>query len=368
MRVCLISTEIFAWNKYGGFGRATRLIGRELIKKGIEVFAVVPRRVGQNEVEILDGIKVFGFPSYNPLFAKKLFRDCNADIYHSQEPSFSTFLAMGEMPRRIHLITSRDPKFFKDWFNELMHPSYSKIQVLGNFLFEDNFLVKKSLRSSNGVFCAAKFLNKKVLKKYRLKSEVPFLPTPVEIPKRKLVKSETPTVCYLGRLDRRKRPELFFRLAESFPDVKFIASGRGRDTNYEKYLRKKYSGLKNLIITGFINQFENNKISEILEKSWVLVNTAVREGLPNSFLEALAHKCALLSSLNPENVTERFGYFAKNGSFEEGLKILLENNSWENKGELGRNYVQENYELEYSIEKHIGIYNKMLNGNGNAVN
>jgi len=34
MRVCLISVEIFAWGKYGGFGRATRLIGRELAKRG----------------------------------------------------------------------------------------------------------------------------------------------------------------------------------------------------------------------------------------------------------------------------------------------------------------------------------------------
>jgi len=44
MRVCLICVEIFAWGKYGGFGRATRLIGRELAKRGVEVFAVVPRK------------------------------------------------------------------------------------------------------------------------------------------------------------------------------------------------------------------------------------------------------------------------------------------------------------------------------------
>jgi len=27
MRICLISVEIFSWGKYGGFGRATRIIG-----------------------------------------------------------------------------------------------------------------------------------------------------------------------------------------------------------------------------------------------------------------------------------------------------------------------------------------------------
>jgi len=33
MRVCFICVEIFAWGKYGGFGRATRTFGRELAKK-----------------------------------------------------------------------------------------------------------------------------------------------------------------------------------------------------------------------------------------------------------------------------------------------------------------------------------------------
>jgi len=65
MKICLISVEIFAWGKYGGFGRATRTIGRELAKRGVDVCAVVPLRKGQKPVENLDGITVYGFP---PLF------------------------------------------------------------------------------------------------------------------------------------------------------------------------------------------------------------------------------------------------------------------------------------------------------------
>ncbi len=73
MRVCLISVEIFAWGKYGGFGRATRLIGRELARRGVEVTAVIPRRQDQKPVEYLDGIRVLGFkprelPSVPDLF------------------------------------------------------------------------------------------------------------------------------------------------------------------------------------------------------------------------------------------------------------------------------------------------------------
>ena len=61
MRICLICVEIFAWGKYGGFGKATRTIGRELARRGHEVYAVVPRRQGQRPEESLDGIRVLGF-------------------------------------------------------------------------------------------------------------------------------------------------------------------------------------------------------------------------------------------------------------------------------------------------------------------
>jgi len=356
--------EIFAWNKYGGFGKATRIIGKELVKCGIEVSAVIPRRNGQREFEVLDGIKVFSFHKTNPFYARKLFKKCNADIYHSEEPSFGTYLAMKEMPEKIHLVTSRDTKFFNDWVREFINPSFNKIQVLANYLYEDNYFVKRSVRKANRVFCAAKFLNGKVSKKYSLKNAVEFLPTPIEVPKKEIVKSGFPTVCYLARWDKRKKPELFFQLAESFPEIKFIAIGKGRNNNYDRYLRKKYSGLKNLMMTGFINQFETDELSKILETSWILVNTATREGLPNAFLEALAHKCAILSSLNPENVTERFGYFVKNDDFKEGLIKLLDNDNWRIKGEQGQEYVKENYELSSSIKQHIKIYQNILNNNG----
>ena len=353
--------EIFAWGKYGGFGRVTRTIGRELVKRGIEVFAVVPRRNDQKEFEILEGIQVFSFPNYNPFLAKKIFKDINADIYHSEEPSFGTYLAMKEMPNKIHIVTSRDPKFWNDWVREFIHPSYNKFQVIANYLYEDNFLVRKSVQKVNRVFSTAKFLREKISQKYSLKSEIEFLPTPIEVPIRKIEKSKEPTICYLARWDKRKKPELFFQLAKSFPEIKFIAIGMGRNRSYDSYLRKKYSNLRNLTMTGFINQFDNNGIDKILDASWILVNTATREGLPNSFLEALAHKCAILSSLNPENVTERFGYCVKNDDFNEGLIKLLENNNWRMKGEQGQNYVKENYELNKSIELHISIYKIFLN-------
>jgi glycosyltransferase involved in cell wall biosynthesis len=360
MKICFICTEIFAWDKFGGFGRVTRTIGRELVKRGIEICAVVPRQKVQESYEILDGMKVFGFSKSNPFTAEEILVKCNADIYHSEEPSFITYLAMKILPEKIHLVTSRDPRTITDWKLEFLYPSANILQVFTNFIFENNFLVSRAVRKAAKVFYTAKFLEEKVKQKYRLIKPADFLPTPIWIPQKKIIKSDSPLVCFIARIDRRKRPEIFFRLAKIFPEIKFIVVGKSRSINFENSLRKKYENLKNLEITGFINQFENNRISEILEKSWVLVNPSVREGLPNSFLEALAHKCAILSSVNPENIVEKFGFYVKDDDFAAGLNNLLTNNNWKKKGEDGQRYVIENYELDYTIEKHIKIYKEVL--------
>jgi hypothetical protein len=69
LKVCLISNQIAAWGKIGGFGTATRALGAGLAKRGIDVSAVVVRRPenGQKKVEMLDGITVYGAGSFETL-------------------------------------------------------------------------------------------------------------------------------------------------------------------------------------------------------------------------------------------------------------------------------------------------------------
>ncbi len=359
MRICLICVEIFAWGKYGGFGQATRIIGRELAKRGIEVFAVVPRRKGQKPVEELDGITVLSFQPNFPWSLIELYRKCNADIYHSQQPSLGTYLAMKAMPDRKHITTCRDPKNTYDWRIEIGLASLSKLKVLASYLYEDNFLVKKAVIRADGVFCAADHLIPKVKFKYDLRSVPSLLPTPVAVPGN-VKKAITPTVCFLARWDRRKRPELFFELAREFPRIIFIGIGIAQDSKWDNYLRKAYSKLPNLEMTGFIDQFSTNDLSSILEKSWVLVNTSMREGLPVSFLEAAANRCAILSGVDPDGFASKFGYCVKDDNFVEGLEFLLEDDRWKERGEYGYEYIKETFEMNKAINRHIDVYEQVL--------
>jgi glycosyltransferase involved in cell wall biosynthesis len=359
MRICLISVEIFAWGKYGGFGRATRLIGRELAKRGIEVTAIVPRRKDQRPVENLDGIRVLSFKPSELFSATNLFRQANADIYHSEEPSLGTYLAMRAMPDRKHIITFRDPRDSQDWRTEFRLPSLNPAQVIANWLYEDNWLVENAVRHAHGWYAAANMLVPKARKKYHLLVDPKFLPTPVVIPQ-ELHKSSTPTACFVSRLDKRKRPEIFFELARSFPDVHFLAAGRSRNPQWDEHLRSTYAHLPNLEMLGFIDQFSNNDLAQLLERSWILINTAVREGLPNSFIEAAAHGCAILSSVDPDGFASHFGYNAQKDDFVTGLQALLKDNTWEARGRLGREHVRQQFESGKAIDQHIRLYQGLL--------
>ncbi len=359
MRVCFICVEIFAWGKYGGFGRATRMLGRELVRKGIEVFAVVPQRKGQRAVENLDGITVLGFPGYDPLRMLRLFRNCDAAIYHSQQPSFGTFLAQRAMPTRQHIATFRDPKLFEDWRVEFQNPSQSRLQVAMNCVYEDLLFVRQSICRLDRRYCAAGFLNEKLQKKYGFPHPLETLPTPVALNAR-VVKATRPTVCFVGRWDRRKRPELYFELAIRFPSVKFIAVGQSRDPVWESELKNRYSHVTNLQLIGFVDQFRSTRLTEVLGESWVLVNTAAREGMPTSMLEAMASQCAILSHVNPDNIATRFGYHAESGDFERGLSMLLRNDTWRALGQAGYQYVRDHHELHTVIDKHVAVYQSLL--------
>ena len=365
MKICLVSVEIFAWGKYGGFGRATRTIGRELAARGHEVFAVVPRREGQKAVEQLDGMTVLSFPPRNSLASTPLLREANAQIYHSCEPSFATYLAQRALPDRVHVVTCRDPRDWEDWKTEFALPSRSRFRVVANYLYENGPLVRRGVQRADAVYTAAKCLIPKAAAMYRLRTPPVFLPTPIPIPA-SVQKAARPTVCFVGRLDRRKRPELFLQLAERLPDVQFIAVGASNDKNWDSHLHERYGSLPNLDMRGFVDQFRTDDLSQILGASWIIMNTSAREGLPNSMLEAAAHRCAILSSVDPDGFAVDFGRHVQDDDFESGLRHLLENDRWRELGLAAWRYVASTFATEPAIDGHIGAYRHLLKKRSHA--
>jgi glycosyltransferase involved in cell wall biosynthesis len=49
-------------------------------------------------------------------------------------------------------------------------------------------------------------------------------------------------------------------------------------------------------------------------------------------------------------------------AFTDGLERLLAGDAWRAKGEGGRQYVREHYELENVVDRHLAIYQETLHG------
>lgn len=365
MKICLISNQIAAWGKIGGFGTATRAIGKGLVEQGHDVSAVVPRRKrgGQKSFEILDGISVYGMSAWKTLTSGKIFNQINADIYHSQEPTIASYFARKVVPDAIHIVTCRDPRNFRDHFIELSHTNIKRLILspISTWLYEGSPWVKMAVRNADLVLTPAPtLLNRKIRRIYGSDVNAVFVPSPVDIPEEPVRKSDEPTIIFVGRWDRRKRIELFFKLANKNQHVKFIALGRSHDKSYDRFLRKKYGDLPNLDLPGYVSRFDTPGITEYYKKAWIIINTSAREGLPYTFIECLAYECAILSCLNPEEFASRFGYYAKNEDFQNGLDWLLDNDRWRELGRSGANYVRKIFNEENSILQHTMIFRELM--------
>ena len=373
IRVCLIATELKGFGPYGGFGVLTYDIATGLAKKGLDVFVAMPRKEGQAPVERIGNVNVISYPlpscnEPNVLYAglkfvlpfAGVYRMIDADIYHSQEASLGTALAQIASPDKKHFVSFIDPRNFHDWTIEWAHRNLNKFEIL-KYYIKYQWETGGAARRANGNYCHTKHIIDKAKQIFWLAEKPGFLPSPTRMLEISAAKAAAPTVCYLGRWDERKRPELFFELAVKFPDVKFVAVGAClNDAVRDKALRQHYLRLKNVEAPGWLAEKES---ASILDRAWIIINTSTREGLPVTYLEAGAHKCAILSHCNTDDFASNFGFWAQKGDladYEKGLKFLLSNNQWKDLGEKAYNYVLNTHEYNRVIDQHIAIYERAL--------
>lgn len=369
MRICFVSPEIFHWGTYGGFGYLTRLLGAKLAEKGVDVTVVTQRRKGQNEYETLDGIKVLGYPPHGTGFGSlsarkesiKYYIKADADIYHSQAISYSTYAAHIAAPEKKHILTFQDPYDWDEWRRiAKVEPRYGTLKHQLRIEAEIRILAE-TCRKMDKLYSQAHFLIPKAIKLYKLEIIPEYLPNPVPIPDEVSEKAEKPTVCFLARWDLQKRVEIFLELAKTHPEIDFIAMGKSHDPEKDQRLRHEYGNVPNLRLTGFVSEQEKQ---DILGKSWALLNTSIREALPVSFLEALASETPVISGENPDNLVSDFGYKVQNDEYEAGLSWLLDSDDRFKRGRNGRRHVSRVYEADHVADLHICEYERIIEASG----
>ncbi|HEX6533467.1 MAG TPA: glycosyltransferase [Gemmatimonadaceae bacterium] len=358
LRVCLISSSFYGWGHYSGPGRVTRMLGRELARRGARVTAIVPRRHGQREVEQVDGITVLGYPAGSPWHALRLSRECDADIYHSQGPTLATLLAAAARPRRRHVITLRDAPSLRELGRSVRALIPDRARDVLPVLRDEHPLRWLGAVPANAVYCSAEELV--ALARARLhRRTAGFLPAPVSVPRR-VQKSRVPTVCFLGSWAPHRHPERVLALAARFPSVRIIAIGRSPDRAHDLELRRAFARYANLHAPGAVNQFRSDALSQTLSESWVLVSTGGGRGLPDACVEGAAHGCAILSDADPDAFATRFGHHAATGDLAAGLEALLAGDAWRELGARGHAHVLATFDAEVALRRHLDAYGEVL--------
>ncbi len=360
-RICIVTSIFHGFGKQGGFGVMARTLAKSLVGEGFEVVVAVPRRRGQSPRIEMEGYVVLGLGRAEML-RPATYQGIGADLYHSQSPNLMTVAAMVGEPSKKHVITCRDPRDVRDWVVELKDATWKRrLRNLPLALFEAGPLISYAVRKADAVGYAAEHLKAKIERMYRPKMEPVLLPNIESMPAHLPTKADRPKVCFIGRLDRRKRPELFIQLARQFPEVGFVMVGRAEDEAWQHRLEAMAKPCDNLTILGYIDKFvDERRFYESFEDAWIFVNTASREAFPLAFFEAGGRGCAILSHVDPDGTASRFGYWAKRDDFAQGLRWLLEQDRWKSKGHQAYEFFRTMYDQRAAIERHVTLYQRLL--------
>ncbi len=359
-RVCLITSIFHGFGKIGGFGTMAKSLAMVLTDAGYQVIVAAPRRKGQARVTNVRGFTVLGL-TLRELVDPRFYAAVDADLYHSQSPNLMSAAAMRARPEARHIITCRDPRTLADWFIEIRDATWKrKLRNVALMLFEEGPIVSRAIRKADTVAFAARFLEQKINDMYRPGKPLRFLPNIEDVPASIPEKSLTPTVCWVGRFDRRKRPELYIELARKFPEVSFLMVGRAEDAAWQAQLEDMAAPLHNLNLPGYLDKFDDSQFYDVYDASWVFVNTASREAHPLTFFEAAGRGCAILSYVNPDDFASGFGYWAEAEDFAKGLEWLLEGDRWRDQGTKAHQYVREHYRYEVAADAHLKLYAELL--------
>jgi glycosyltransferase involved in cell wall biosynthesis len=398
-------------NIHGGFGFLTKMKAEYLVKEGYDVHVFVPRESfydnANGNVEI-NGVKVHTYKtdslSSRPIRAIKglmgvahnkyfnaALREFRPDILQAEDTPPLDILRNTSMEIPFVLVF-QDPFDYYD-INLLMdsEKDYLEIPITGKVGYEmkdaeyhfQNKRIVKAIHKKNfvkpvhsfitknrylEVYAEAGFIAGKSKNLFFLPKMPNILHNPVNVYYAAGKKNENPTICWVARWDPQKRPDMALLIAKQLPEVNFIMIGTANRNSahyeiVEEYLKKKFSALKNLKILGFVAEQDKR---EIIGKSWALLNTSIREGLPITFLEALAEGTPIISYVDPDQYVTNFGIKAESytvKAFADAINSVIKNEGFKEIRSRSVPFIKKNHETAIVMSQHISIYDKMLSNN-----
>jgi len=323
---------IFNWRdvknpEAGGAEVFTHENAKRWVRMGHEVTLFTSEFNGCKKEEIIDGVKVvraggryFVYMKareyYRKYFSKEKF-DIVIDEINTVPFFTPKFVSNGE--KVVALIHQLAREY---WFYETSFP----INIMGYYFFENRWLKNYNEIPTVTVSESTKMdlINLGFKKVFIVPEGISFNPL-----KKVPDKEKEPTVIYLGRLKRAKRPDFVIKafkiVKEKISNAKLWVVGDG-------YLRKDLEKIAPDGVKFFGHVSEEEKI-DLLSKAWVMVNPSIREGWGINVIEANACGTPAIAydipGLRDSIINEKTGLLVKeNGNVEklaEAIIRVLEN-------------------------------------------
>jgi len=323
---------------FGGSEVDLYLLALELAKDKDFRISFITADYGQEEVETIKGIRIIKTVDFEQnllIGAIKVWlglRRADAQIYFHEVASWGTFL--------IALFCKLHKKIF-------IYRTGHQRECNGTYLKQHYFAGKAFSWSLAG---AAEVVVQNESDKREIKQTIGVdsivIPNAHYLPQ--LSENQRDIILWVGRSARIKRPELFVKLAQMYPDEKFVmicprALG---DDGYDE-LVSKAGWVKNL---EFISQVPFSEIETFFQRAKLFICTSEGEGFPNTYVEACKCGTAILSlCVNPDSFLSscQGGLCADDDwdKFVKQFEMLLNTEKLREYGKNARKYAEQKHDI-----------------------
>jgi glycosyltransferase involved in cell wall biosynthesis len=190
MKIVFIVSEVFTEKRHGGFGWLVMTIGRELVRRGFDVAALVWRDPGYPEKYSIDGIEVITYPyafetrsMFRHLrdyygFARVVNKDVEADVFISIDAMVETLIVETLKHDAKHVVWAQDPFDWSDYQLLSSVDSYYKISKTRFFI--NKIVFGLAYKKADLILTQARCYIDKLKKLYNINPDrVIYLPNPV---------------------------------------------------------------------------------------------------------------------------------------------------------------------------------------------
>jgi glycosyltransferase involved in cell wall biosynthesis len=361
-KVCFIAPKAYplfnpdAKKVFGGAEVDLYFLATELAKDENFDVSFITADYGQDDFENIENVRIIKSLNFNknPLIGAikvwQAMKNANSQIYFQEAVSWGTFL--------VALFCSSHKRSF-------VYRTANQGESDGTFLRAKPLLKKAS---SWSLHKAQAVIVQNDIDKENLRNFIGI--DSIVIPNgQPLLESENQkrdTILWVGRSTHLKRPELFIKLAENFPDETFtmICQEATSDQNY-KALIAQAQEIDNL---DFIKAVPFASVNSYFQQAKVFVNTSDSEGFPNTFIQACNCATPILSlNVNPDDFINRHNCgISCNGDWRkmiDSLRDMLHEDRYLQMGENGKKYVRQRHDLKKIIKQYKQLFRELAKRN-----